>query len=221
MNLFIPLFADVGDVIRILVILLIFVVPVIGQLIAKIRQIPPPDKRPLPPRPAPANMADQIEEFMRRAIQHPPEEQARPAAQASRAEVVMASPAIEPIRAEAVDQSLGGPMGGQLSDHVKTYLDEQKFERREVDLGKEISQVDQAIGQHLRQVFDHRVSEMEPAKGAAAVAVAYEPPDLVGAMANIPQTFATGLLDRVVDPDSLREAIILSEILQRPEERWG
>ena len=90
------------------------------------------------------------------------------------------------------------------------------------ELGKEVSQADKQIGQHLQQVFDHRVSKLEAVPGeAAAPPAAYEPPDLVGAAADIPDTFATGLLDLITSPDSLRQAIILSEILHRPEERWG
>ena len=39
MNGFVPLFADAGDVIKIIVILLIFVVPLIRQLLASIPSI--------------------------------------------------------------------------------------------------------------------------------------------------------------------------------------
>jgi hypothetical protein len=214
MNALTPLFAvDVGDVIKFIVILIIFVVPVIGQLLAKIKQIPPPEKRPIPPRPALPEVNNEIEEFLRRKAQRPMPQSPRPA------QVQQPLPAAAPVQAEAVAQQR---VGGQVSEHVEKYLDEQDFSRRGVELGKEVAQADQQINQRLRQKFDHRVSQLAAVPGeAAAPPVAYEPPDLVGTAADIPASFATGLLDLVSDPESLRQAIVLNEILRRPEERWA
>jgi hypothetical protein len=215
MNLSSLLFAalDAGEVVKLAVLILIFVVPVIGRLLAKIRQIPPPDKRPLPPRPVVPDMADQIETFMRRAAQGQPARMAKPVIVQSSSPVVA-----KPVQAEVVADR---PVGGQVSEHVQKYLDEQKFTQREGELGKEVAQADREIDQRLHQTFDHRVSELSAKQGEAATpTAAYEPPDLVGAGADIPVTFATELLGLIGDPDSLRQAIILSEILHRPEERW-
>ena len=141
---------------------------------------------------------------------------------AARAQKKPSPPAAEPVRAEAVAEAAAQPVGGQVSEHVKKYLDEDAFARREDALGKEVAQADKQIDQHMQQVFDHRVSKLESVPGeVAAPPVAYAPPDLVGSAADIPDTFATGLLELVGNPDSLRQAIILSEILHRPEERWG
>ena len=197
--------------------MLIFVVPLIRQLVVKIQQIPPPGQRPLPPRPAPPDAGDEIEEFMRRAAQRQPARGTRPLA-------VQASPVLaEPVRAEVIAEvAQEKPVGGQVSEHVQKYLDEQAFTRREDALGKEVAQADRQIDQHLQQVFDHRVSKLEAVPGeAAAPPAAYEPPNLVGSAEDVPASFATGLLELITNPDSLRQAIILSEILHRPEERWG
>jgi hypothetical protein len=217
MNLFAPLFAavDPGTVIKIVVILLLFVVPAIGRLLAKIQQIPPPDKRPLPPPSAPPdNVADEIGEFMRRAAQRQ-----RSPKGVRRVAVEQTPPTAAPVRAEVVGEE---PVGGQVEQHVKKYLDAESFARREDALGKEVAQADRQIDQRLQQVFDHRVSKLEAVPGESATApVAYEPPDLVGAAAATADSFATGLLDLITNPDSLRQAIVLNEILQRPEGRWG
>ena len=222
MNLFAPLLAvDLFDVIRVVVIFLIFVVPVISHVLAKIKQIPPPNQRPIPPRPELTDIADEIEEFMRRAAGQQRNPNAPRAAQAKQLQQERQQPVTaEPVQAEVVADR---HVGGQVGEHVNTYLDEQKFTQRGEELGKEVSQgVDKEIGQHLQQVFSHPVSKLAAVSGeAAAPPVAYEPPDLVGAAADIPDTFATGLLELVSNPDSLRQAIILSEVLHRPEERWA
>jgi hypothetical protein len=225
----VPLFAvDFGDVVKLLVVFFVFVVPVIGQLIAKMKQMPPPEKRPIPPKPPLPEVHNEIEEFLRRKAQRRPAEPQRPT-------IILQTPAPEPVRAQTVPKtakSIGSPLdepvlleepvGGQLSEHVKRYLDESDMSRREAELGQQVAQADREIDQRLRQKFDHRVSKLEAVPGeAAAPPVAYEPPDLVGASADIPASFATGLLDLLSNPDSLRQAIVLNEILHRPEERWA
>lgn len=201
-----------------LVVIFSFVAPLVRQFLSKVRTFPPPDKRPLPPPTSP-DVADEIEEFMRRKMERRQARRERIEAKSDakpiQAEIVVA---VKPVRAEVVAEK---PVGGQVSAHVEKYLDEQEFKRRESNLGKEVAQADAEINQHLQQVFDHRVSKLAAVPGeAASPPVAYAPPDLVGAAADIPETFATGLLELVGDPDSLRQAIILSEILHRPEERW-
>ena len=70
MNPTTPLLAavDVADLIRFAVILLIIIVPIIGQLLAKIRQVQqPPAGGPRlqrPPRPVPAEVANEIDDFI-------------------------------------------------------------------------------------------------------------------------------------------------------------
>jgi hypothetical protein len=218
MNLFAPLFAavDVG-LIKAVVFAVLIIIMALGKLLAKLQQIPPPDKRLLSPRPAPPDAGDEIEEFMRRAAQRQPARGVRPLAAPS--QPVLAGPVRAQVIAEVAAEK---PVGGQVSQHVQTYLDEQAFTQREDALGKEVAQADRQIDQRLQQVFDHRVSKLEAVPGEFATPpTAYEPPNLVGAADAIPDSFATGLLDLIANPDSLRQAIILSEILHRPEERWG
>jgi hypothetical protein len=228
MNAMVPLFAvDFGDVVRLLIVFVFLIVPVIARALAKIKQMPPPEKRPIPPRPPLPEVNNEIEEFLRRKAQRPTAQSPRPTI------VVQQPPAPKPLRTQTVaQQRVGGkidepvlldkPVGGQIGEHVKHYLDESDLSRREAELGKEVAQADREIDQRLHQKFDHRVSQLAAVPGEAAAApVAYEPPDLVGASADIPASFATGLLDLVNDPESLRQAIVLNEILRRPEERWA
>lgn len=218
MNHLAPLFAIDPALIKLIVIIFIFVVPAIGKLLEKLRQIPPPAGRPIPPRPADVDVADEIEDFMRRAAERHARKGTRPVVVETAAPPAPKPAAAAPVKAEVVVEQ---PVGGQVTEHVSKYLDSQQFANRESQLGQEVAQADKQINEHLQQVFDHRVSKLEAVPGEAAKApAAYEPPDLVGAAADIPDSFATRLLDLMVNPDSLRQAIILNEILHRPEERW-
>ncbi len=159
------------------------------------------------------DVAEEIEEFMRRAANRRNVQGTQPAP----------APPPTPAAAEPARAQVGveQPVGGQVEEHVKKYLDAQEFSRRSQELGEEVAEVDREVGQHLHEVFDHQVSRLEVVPGeAAAPPEAAEPSDLAEASPNMPATFATGLLDLVSSPDSLRQAIILNEILHRPEERW-
>jgi hypothetical protein len=217
-----PLFAaiDIEALGKIAIVVLFFLIPAIGQLLARVKQQQqnqPPAQGPKPPRPVQPNVADEIEQFMRRAAERREAKASRPF-QAPKPQP-LASPITEPVKAEAIIEK---PVGGQVNEHVQKYLDEQKFAKRESELGKEVAQADAQIDKHLQQVFDHRVSKLEAVPGEAATPpTAYEPPNLVGTSADVPDSFATGLLALISDPDSLRQAVILSEIIHRPEERWA
>ena len=117
----------------------------------------------------------------------------------------------------------GKPVGGQVTEHVQKYLDAEEFTRRAGELGGEVTQAVEEVDQHLRQVFDHSVSQLAAVPGeAAAPPAAAEPPELTElSLLEIPATFATGLSTLLADPDSVRQAIVLGEIFRRPEERWG
>jgi hypothetical protein len=217
MNAFAALLAAVDfQTIKFIVVMIVFLLAGLAQLVAKLQKIQPPAGRPRPPRPVAPDVADEIEEFMRRAANRRNVQGTQPVA----APTPPPTPAaVQPGRAEV---SAEQPVGGQVEEHVKKYLDAQDFSRRSQELGEEVAQVDRDVGQHLHEVFDHQVSRLEVVPGeAAAPPVAVEPSDLSEASPEIPATFATGLLGLINSPDSLRQAIILNEIIHRPEERWG
>jgi hypothetical protein len=215
MNAFVPLLAAVDfALIKFIVVMIVFLLAGLAQLVAKLQKIQPPAGPARPTRPVAPDVADEIEQFMRRA--------------ANRRNVPGTQPVAAPTPTPAAAPPVGAlvsaeqPVGGQVEEHVKKYLDAQDFSRRSQELGEEVAQVDRDVGQHLHEVFDHQVSRLEVVPGeVAAPPVVAEPSDLAEALPAIPATFATGLLDLVSSPDSLRQAIILNEIIHRPEERWA
>jgi hypothetical protein len=217
-----PLFADAAGFIKLAILILVFVVPAIGQLIAKMKTIKPPGGG-LPPqqpqRPVPADVVNEIEDFLKKAAQkreankpRPVEAQPAPPRRIERIE--------QPVKAEVIADA---PVGGKVEEHVKKYLDSEDFDRRESQLGGEVAQADKQIDQRLHQVFDHQVSQLSGKPGETAIApVAIETAEVAAASyLAIPDTFATGLTDLLADADSVRQAIVLSEIFRRPEERWA
>ena len=210
MNAFAPLWAaDFGDFVKVVLIILFIVVPAIGQLLAKMKRMQPPGggvRPPNPPMPAPVdNVGDEIEEFMRRAAQRRGQKGLRPRTE-------------QPVQAELVER----PVGGQVTEHTKKYLDQSEFSRRTSQLGGEVAQADRQIDQRLHQKFDHAVSRLAGVSSEAAVVpVAVATPDLAASIDDLPVASPTGLALLLTNPDSLRQAIVLNEILHRPEERWG
>ena len=139
-------------------------------------------------------------------IRRPPQPQLRPQVE-------------KPVQAQVVSDE---PVGAKIGKEVERDLDTQEFSNRTDQLGSEVTQAVGEIDQHLHQVFDHHVSNLELLPGEAAAA-----PAAVGALElteqsllDIPATFATGLTDLLVNPESIRQAVVLNEILHRPEERW-
>jgi hypothetical protein len=215
-----------AELIKLVVVLVIAALAWLAKLVAARQQAQPPVDGPRPqqpPRPAvndplAKDVVGEIDEFLRRAAQQRPAQPAQPI----RAQPVKppARPAQPPVVAEVV---AAAPVGGKVTEHVQKYLDTEDFTRRGAQMGGEVAaQVDREIDQRLHQVFDHSVSQLATVPGESAAApVAFEPLELSEASAiEIPATFATGLTDLLTSPESVRQAIVLNEILHRPEERW-
>ncbi len=216
---FAPLFAkkDWTDLIPIVVVIIFFVISALGQWIAKAarqQKLAGRAQRPVAgPRPAPGgNVDDEIADFLRRATQRRGGEAAAPP-----------QPAGPPAMAEIVEPEVIGqqPVGGRVGRHVGQYLDAGEFERRAGRLGDEVAHADDQIEQRLHQVFDHEVSRLAGVPGESAeaplVAEALHPEDRVG---QFPSTAAAGLPVLLSNAQNIRQAIIVNEILQRPEHRW-
>ena len=239
-----PLLAlDRGDLIWLIVVILFIVVPAIGQLLARMgRQQQPrvgrPPGRPLggapagpPPRGAPAGrppggalagrppggLEDEIGEFLRRAAQQRQGQPAPPPRPAGRPHV--AQPAGQQfVEAEVVRQPA---IGDGIKQHLGEYLDAEEFRRRAAELGEEVAQTDDQIEQRLHAKFDREVSRLAGRPGESADAPRVEPAEEPeDRLAELPSTAAAGLAAMLSNDVGIRQAIVLNEILTRPEGRW-
>jgi hypothetical protein len=203
--------------IKFLIILIFVALPAIGRMFAKVReqrnmvQGPP---RPKPPQDQP--IRSEIEEFLRRASRGEggPSDAARQPVRRQPATPPLPSRSKAlPLEAQVVDEK---SVGGRVGDHVKSYLDSSEFKRRTASLADDMAQADEKRSEHLQEVFGHQVSQLGDAVTptiASQESVSAEAP----AIAVGPAFDLVGMFGQ---PDKLRQAILLQEILQRPEHRW-
>lgn len=169
-------------------------------------------------------MADDLEAFLRQAAQRRAQRQAppqRPAAPAQRpaatvrpaeptapppaaarapspGKAVSPAPQPEVVEAEVVEAR-------QIS-RVGTRVNTVGFQRRASQLGEEVGLADEHMDAHIAQRFDHQVGSLDLGDSAHAAAGAGETAyDL------------NELIAMLQDPRTLRHAIVLSEILRRPQ----
>lgn len=207
MNVPVLLAADIESIVKVLTVILLILVPAIGQLVARMRAAGQPGApRPVrPPRPEGGTVQQQIDEFLRRASQR------------QRGGAKPAEPA-GPVTAEVVeDQAVGGRVGKQ----VKQYLDTSEFGRRSSQMGGEVAEADQQFDQRLEQKFSGEVGHLASRPGEAATEPQARMTDDAEEMSpdvTFAATAAGGLSDFLGNPESLLQAIIVSEILRRREE---
>ncbi|NLF68177.1 MAG: hypothetical protein GX575_03880 [Candidatus Anammoximicrobium sp.] len=129
----------------------------------------------------------------RSAPQRPPVSRPTPVdAEVLDAEIVDA----EPVRRRAA-----------VTQHVEKHLDTGDVTAHAAQLGAEVGLADEKVEAHLRQKFDHELGRMS------------DPEDEAGAAAGA--AFAARIAELFRNPQSIQQAFILNEIINRPEQRWS
>ena len=214
-----PIWAKgIEELIGIIIVILFIVIPAIGQLLARINKAGgPPAGRPGPgggPRagagPVRKGIEDQIGDFVRRMAQgqggqapraqvrQPPRPQPRPP-----------QPVVRPVAAEVVDLA--------HRENVAPAVDTRGIAQHASKLGGEVAGTERQVDQHLHEVFDHKVGEL-----------AKQPDRLTKRrraskskrVQSLPATSAAGFAALLSNAHSIRQAIVINEILTRPEDRW-
>jgi hypothetical protein len=199
--------ADAFIIVKLLALIFILGVPALGRLLASMQNAQP-KLQPPPPRPD-AKVSDEIEAFLQRVSAN-----RGPAGNVAAA----ARKPETPLRAELVVEDQDEPVGAQVGKQVEKYLDTGEFSRRSAQLGEEVAQTDAQVDKRMKKVFDHDVSKLAKKPGEAAVPTGHMTDEAAPAAAIVMPPLSLGLL--FGDPDAIRQAIIVSEILRRPEERW-
>jgi hypothetical protein len=158
-------------------------------------------------------MAKDIEEFLKMAAQR-----RREAAANAPAPPPQATPKKPPLSQQkkpakppvivSEDENVPQQRRESVAKHVQKHLDTSRLQKRVQRLGAEVSKADDKIEARLHQKFDHDVGHLSgPSEAIAETAGQVRPP----ARINNP------LLKMFSAPASVRQAVIMSEILKRPE----
>ncbi len=175
-------------------------------------------------------MKDEVEEFLRRVAQmraqaeaqargrdmtaqqqrpappRPPQKPQRPPPPARL--VPQPAPTPQALPVEIIDADLADT-SERLGQRVRSDLRESDaIAEHTRHLGEEVDSADSKMQAHLQQVFDHKLGQLKTTGGATALVTAE-------------RTAAELSLDQIrrmlAAPQSVRDAIIMSEVLRRPE----
>jgi hypothetical protein len=108
--------------------------------------------------------------------------------------------------------------GDDVADYVTRHLDSSKFSQRASRLGSDIKSSDEDIEAHLHQTFEHRLGQLGASTTKAEDSVLDEEENAARTAAAAITRISLGAMLR--SPQSLRNAIILSEVLNPPHHRW-
>jgi hypothetical protein len=175
-------------------------------------------------------MPDEVEEFLRRVAQMRAQAEAQARAQQQRPKPQPAPPPprpaapppparlvparqemvpLEPVEVEIVDAELA-EIGDSVGRHVTQHLrGTEQIAEHTRHLGEEVDQADDKLESHLHQVFDHQLGKLKKTASTTAAA----PYDS-------PASDMSELLQMLRSPKSVRDAIVMAEVLRRPDDRW-
>jgi hypothetical protein len=159
-----------------------------------------PSQRTPPPRPAasrpPARPAPQRPPERRAATSSPAEPTVRRLTDAPGAQTTAQSP------------TSTAPLGAGVGQHVAEHLGgSQALAAHAQSLGANVATADERMVAHLQQKFTHQVGALQH-QGTTTQTRAVRPPA------------AQALVDLLQQPGGMRQVVLASEILRRPEERW-
>ncbi len=223
------LFADVGTVIQIALVLLFIFGPVLFRLIGVADRQPDrtPPQQPRQPRPQPqqppSNADAEIEDFLRRAKTQ------RGGRAPVDVEVVQPRPpragTQRPVQPQVDMEIVNADMvpDERLESRVTSSINTSDFDRRADRLGDHVEQSDDAMEARLHATFDHDLGGLfgkDSTLATAGVTPAPEEDTDRAAETRATNAVAGRLVDRLRSPQGMRDAIVLREILEPPDERW-
>jgi hypothetical protein len=224
MNLLRPLLADAA-LVKIIMFVVVLAIYAINHLLSGLKKAPPgpPSRMPPPTRPADAapraadapptparqDLNAELNEFLRRAAAKRQEAQGR----APQSAPVKAEPARPRKRKKSESSAEAAkPVEERLTQRrALPRLETSAIEARS---GQLTQLSGDQFGAHVREAFDRQLGQLGAAAETSAPAQAQIP------TSELQPGLAAELSALLYNPQSLRGAIILNEILARPEHRW-
>ncbi len=224
------LIADIGQVIQVALVLLFIVGPLIFRLFGASARQPDrtvPKRRPQRPNPPaqgrPSPVDSEVDAFLRRAnAQRGGEE---PVA----VEVVMPDSMQRPRRPrrmarpveEVIIEADVMPEEG-IQSRIQSSINTSDFDERAERLGDHVEQADDTMEARLRGKFDHSVGNLSTTPTSVVTSDVTPAPEEAAAQQEKVAANArvASLVARLRSPQGMRDAIVLREILERPDQRW-
>ena len=160
-----------------------------------------------------------LEEFLREVSEQQAAQQQAPQRGAPRPPVRPA-PAMRPAAEPVVDAEIleAEPLGAGVSQHVAQHLDASGMRQHTAQLGSEVREETQKLQSEVREKFTHKLGRL------AATAQPVTLPSAASAPAPPRPTIAPPRVQEITqllrNPTSVRQAMVINEILTRPEHRW-
>jgi hypothetical protein len=228
--------ANIGELLGILVPIVFFIIYALNQLLAAKGNPQQQQRRAAGQRaeralqnPAQANpqgggaqLNSEIEQFLKRAGQKraegPPRQRA---ARAQPAPKAPPKPPPAPARQASGEVPLDvEPLARRdfdtVAESVQEHIGTRSFEQRAEHLADDITRADEQMEAHLQRAFGHRVGTLAGGDAAQAAPVTDVQTTVVTDAPSAAAAFA--MLLRT--PQGMQQAIVASEILARPEDRW-
>jgi hypothetical protein len=139
----------------------------------------------------------------RRPARAPGRPQPRPAGAAESRGPVMAE-AVRPLGEEDL-------WAGDVAQHVQQHISDGGFKDRASQLGESVGQSDERLESHLHAKFDHKVGQLDDSPLSAT---SFGEPS---ASRKAPPPQAQAIVRMLSSPLGVRQAILIGEILKRPE----
>jgi hypothetical protein len=172
-------------------------------------------------------MKDEVEEFLRRVAQmrasaeaqargqqqrptpqKPPPKPQRTAPASRLATPPQLARLSEPLPVEIVDAELADA-GDRFGQRVRSDLREtEEIAEHTRHLGADVDAADNKMQAHLQHVFDHKLGQLKSTSVATALVVADR---------NAAELSLDHIRVMLASPQSVRDAIIMSEVLRRPD----
>jgi len=174
-------------------------------------------------------MPGEIEEFLRRAAQRraaaQPAPVVRPPQQPARRQPeIQILGDDDVLDADIVDADIvedpGILTGSNVGDHVARHINTADFGERLSHLGEEVDHADERMESHLQGYFEHALGDLG-ATTSRATESTLDPDPAAPSRSGGPRKRPPFNIRRLLrSPTSIRDAIVLSEILRKPEDRW-
>lgn len=212
------LLADLGDWIALIVFVVMGLGGLLNQISQQVRQDAPAKPRPGkgPGESTTRSPADELRDFLQQISQ---QDQDEPEADVLDAELVPPQQDATPSPAEYVPRTLSS-RHNSVAEHVEQHLgtDDHLPHRKSI-----LSSVDEQMESHLHDVFDHKLGGLagseRPAilEGTDSQVWTHDEADDPYAIKASRSTQAHALIQKLQESSGARDAVILAEILGRPD----